>query len=184
MIISAQTIFALNLLDTEVEKSDYALFALRQRQANNLCATFHVEEKIMRYSIFSILGFLLLFLSACQSKISPCPQKTGTPSYLTVPPQALPTSTPGLFTTPVTMEIGGKTILVDKIVEGPLCNDTWSGTVYVTCNVQVYDWVDKPTFLKDCALSIAPDTVVYVAYHNNAAYYKGCSCHTDENAEP
>jgi hypothetical protein len=27
-----------------------------------------------------------------------------------------------------------------------------------------------------------PDTVVYVAYHNDAAYYKGCSCHV--NGEP
>jgi hypothetical protein len=138
----------------------------------------------MKKLFFIPLVMAVLFLSACGPQAPACPLETGTPSYLTVPPEALPTSTPGLSATPVTMEIGGKTILVDKIVEGPLCNDTWSGTVYVTCNVQVYEWVEKPTFLKDCVLSIAPDTVVYVAYHNNTAYYKGCSCHTDEIAEP
>jgi hypothetical protein len=130
------------------------------------------------------LVVVAIFLSACGKQAAFCPQETGAPRYLTVPPDALPTSTPGLFTTPVTVEIGGKTIPVDKIVEGPLCNDTWSGTVYVTCNVQVYEWVDKPTFLKNCALTIAPDTVVYVAYHNNTAYYKGCSCHTGESVAP
>ena len=82
------------------------------------------------------------------------------------------------------MEIGGKTITVDKVVEGPLCNDTWSGTVYVACNVQVYPWEEQPTFLKNCNLSIAPGTIVYVADHNDTAYYNGCSCHTGEIAKP
>jgi hypothetical protein len=26
--------------------------------------------------------------------------------------------------------------------------------------------------------------VVYVAYHNNTAYYNGCSCHTGATPEP
>jgi hypothetical protein len=82
------------------------------------------------------------------------------------------------------VEIGGKMINVDKIIEGPLCNDTWSGIVYVTCDVQVYAWEDQPTFLKNCDLKIDPETVVYVAYHNDTAYYNGCSCHTGEIAEP
>ena len=82
------------------------------------------------------------------------------------------------------MVIGGKTINVDKVVEGPLCNDAWSGTVYVTCSVQVYAWQETPTFLKNCNLSIAPETVVYVAYHNDTAYYTGCSCHTGEITAP
>ncbi|OGO25891.1 MAG: hypothetical protein A2136_09785 [Chloroflexi bacterium RBG_16_54_11] len=73
---------------------------------------------------------------------------------------------------------------VDKVVEGPLCNDTWSGSVYVGCNVQVYPWQETPIFLKDCQLKVEPDTVVYVAYHNNTAYYNGCSCHTGEITEP
>ncbi len=56
--------------------------------------------------------------------------------------------------------------------------------VYVTCNVQVYPWVEEPTFLKNCNLKIEPGTVVYVAYHNNTAYYNGCSCHTGEISGP
>lgn len=78
------------------------------------------------------------------------------------------------------MEIGSKTILVDKVVEGPLCNDTWSGTVYVTCDVQIYFWEEEPTFLKNCNLSIEPGTIVYVEYHHNNSYYEGCSCHFGE----
>lgn len=73
---------------------------------------------------------------------------------------------------------------VDKIVEGPLCNDTWSGTVYVGCNVEVYRWEKSPDFLQNCNLSIQPGTIVYVAYHNDTAYYNGCSCHTGELAGP
>lgn len=86
--------------------------------------------------------------------------------------------------TPAWVEIGRKNILVDKIVEGPLCNDSWQGVVYVGCNVQVLRWQDQPLFLKDCRLDIEPGTVVYVADHNNSAYYNGCSCHTGEVAAP
>lgn len=80
------------------------------------------------------------------------------------------------------VSIGGKLTLVDKVVDGPLCNDQWRGTVYVGCDVQVMEWSDTPLFLKGCDLSIAPRTVIYVAYHNDAAYYNGCSCHTGEIA--
>jgi len=137
----------------------------------------------MKKQIF--LAFTLLFLlSACKSGTPGCPPVLGAPSYLTVPPAALPTSTPGPSPTPDLLKIGGKTIPFDKVVEGPLCNDTWSGTVYVTCNVQVYPWQDQPTFLKGCNLKIEPGTIVYVAYHHDAAYYNGCSCHTGESTQP
>lgn len=126
----------------------------------------------------------LLFLSACGPQAPACPRATGTPHYLVVPPEELPTPVPETNSSPISMEIGGKTINVDKVVEGPLCNDTWSGTVYVTCNVQVYQWEDQPTFLKNCNLTIEPNTVVYVEYHNDSAYYNGCSCHTGEIAGP
>jgi hypothetical protein len=69
---------------------------------------------------------------------------------------------------------------VDRVVSGPLCNDRWQGTVYVGCEVQVLEWSETPLFLKDCDLTIEPGTVVYVADHNDAAYYNGCSCHTGE----
>jgi hypothetical protein len=136
-------------------------------------------------NLFPILtGFVMLFLTACQTQTPSCPPATGTPEYLAVPPQDLPVSVPAFNASPIPIEIGGRTILVDKVVEGPLCNDIWSGTVYVTCNVQVYQWEEKPTFLKNCNLSIAPGTVVYVAYHHDTAYYNGCSCHTGEITGP
>jgi hypothetical protein len=86
--------------------------------------------------------------------------------------------------TPLVVEIAGRTISFDQVVSGPLCNGAWSGTVYVTCDVQVLPWEELPTFLRDCDLAIAPGTVVYVAYHNDTPYYNGCSCHTGEIAEP
>ena len=139
----------------------------------------------MKNWFFLLASIAALFLSACQPKASACQWKTDTLRYLTeLPTQDLSTLTPGPPPTPIEMKIGNRKILVDKVVEGPLCNDTWSGTVYVTCNVQVYQWEDQPTFLKDCNLTIEPGTVVYVAYHNDSAYYKGCSCHTGETAGP
>ena len=53
---------------------------------------------------------------------------------------------------------------VDKVVDYPLCNDEWSGTVYVNCEAQVaqakMDADANPLFLKGCNLNIAPNTVV------------------------
>jgi hypothetical protein len=136
----------------------------------------------MRILFFVGLILVILLLSACGTTPSICPPVIGTPQNLEVPPEAIPTSTPGLSPTPFMMDINGLTLPIDRVIEGSLCNDTWSGTVYVTCNVQVYAWQEKPTFLKNCNLNIEPGTVVYVAYHNNTAYYNGCSCHTGENA--
>ena len=137
-----------------------------------------------RYHILFAVMFALLFLTACGKQAPACPTGTGTPRYLTVPPDALPTPIPGLTANPIVMDIRGKSITMDKVVEGPLCNNTWSGNVYVTCNVQVYPWEESPTFLKNCNLTIEPNTVVYVAYHNDTAYYNGCSCHTGEISGP
>lgn len=136
----------------------------------------------MKYLSVPLLFGLLILLAGCQSTSQGCPAVTGTPDYLTIAPGDLVTPTP--VSGPSTVEIGRKELQVDKIVEGPLCNDAWSGIVYVTCNVQVYPWVEAPTFLKNCELNIDPNTVVYVASHNNAAYYNGCSCHTGETPEP
>jgi hypothetical protein len=138
----------------------------------------------MKKWLLILAGVAILFLTACQPQESACPPVTGTPQYLTVSPQELPTSNLKTNSSSLSMEIGSKTIPVDKVVEGPLCNDTWNGTVYVTCNVQVYQWEEQPTFLKNCNLLITPGTIVYVAAHNNAAYYNGCSCHTGEIAGP
>jgi hypothetical protein len=132
-----------------------------------------------------LIGIVLLLQSACQTKEPACQYATGTPRYMTaLPSEDSPTESINPPPAPVEMEIGGRTIPVDKVVEGPLCNGDWSGTVYVTCNVQVYPWVEQPTFLKNCNLVIEPATIVYVAYHNDTAYYNGCSCHTGEIAGP
>lgn len=134
------------------------------------------------YLPFILALLTMLLLSGCQKENTPvCPHATGTPDYLTVPPASLPTPTPSVQTT---VMIDGIQVSMDKVVTGPLCNDTWSGTVYVACNVQVYSWEESPSFLKDCDLKIHPGTVVYVAYHNNTAYYNGCSCHTNEIGGP
>jgi hypothetical protein len=98
--------------------------------------------------------------------------------------QALPDTEDGLLETlllvlSAEISINGVTMLVE-VVTGPLCKGDWRGTIYVGCDVQVMGWEETPLFLKDCDLSIQPGTVVYVAYHNDAAYYNGCSCHTGE----
>ena len=139
----------------------------------------------MRAQHAVLLSLACLLLSGCGESSPACPPSTGTPESLDFPPPtALPTPAPDLARDPVAVEIRGGTILADQIVRGPLCNGAWSGTVYVTCDVQVLPWEGQPTFLRDCDLDIAPDTVVYVADHNDAPYYNGCSCHTGEIAGP
>ncbi len=132
----------------------------------------------MKSLIFPFILVPILILSGCQSK-PVCP--TEPPKQLTVEDlQKQPLASPSPPASPVKIKINGKPVLVDKVVEGPLCNDTWQGTVYVACNVQVLEWSEEPLFLKDCDLSIAEGTTVYVAYHNNAPYFNGCSCHTGQ----
>lgn len=77
----------------------------------------------------------------------------------------------------VPVEVDGKTIYVDRVVSGFLCDDTWKGVIYVAEDVQVKDWQDNPDFLRDCNLVIEPSTVVYVYAHKATRFSKGCSCH-------
>jgi hypothetical protein len=78
---------------------------------------------------------------------------------------------------PKEIKIRNRLVTVDEIIHGPVCSDNWSGTVYVDCDVQVADWQDTPNFFDGCDLKIEDGTTVYVAYHNDEAYYQGCSCH-------
>lgn len=129
-----------------------------------------------------ILLFFILLVTSCQSKNTVCTAERGTPQLFADPAQ-LPVriAAPGPPLNPTLVTISGKQVLVDKVVQGPLCNDAWQGVVYVDCDVQIAAWQESPTFLNDCDLEIEPDTVVYVAAHNDAAYYKGCSCHYAED---
>jgi hypothetical protein len=75
------------------------------------------------------------------------------------------------------IDIQGKTIQVDEVITGLVCNDTWRGTVYVTCNIQIPAWEKDAFFFQDCDLDIEEGTVVYVEAHRNKPYKKGCTCH-------
>ncbi|MDX9954296.1 MAG: hypothetical protein RBT75_09380 [Anaerolineae bacterium] len=127
-------------------------------------------------------GFILIALwvfSACKADVCPPESITYVPDAAALPDSAsvLESAPEG---GPFTVQLGKKTIEVDRVVHGPLCNDHWSGTVYVGCDVEIVAWTEEEgsNFLENCELVIEPGTVVYVAAHNNAAYYKGCaSCH-------
>jgi hypothetical protein len=66
---------------------------------------------------------------------------------------------------------------VDEVISGDVCNDSWSGTIYVTCDIQVPSWEEEELFFQDCDLEIEEGTVVYVEAHGDQPYYQGCSCH-------
>jgi hypothetical protein len=123
----------------------------------------------------------LVALAAC-AQAPTCPPEQHPIRYLdSAPPssEAIAAPEPAVITTEV--EIGGRLMKVDRVVEGQLCHDHWQGTVYVGCDVEVVRWDEQPLFLKDCDFSVEPGSVVYGASHNDAAYYNGCSCHTGED---
>lgn len=126
-----------------------------------------------------------LGLSACQPQAPACPEASESERFLSgAELERSLKATPIPFSTPIAVKLGNLEVVAQKVVAGPLCNDTWRGTVYVSCDVRVPEWYDTPTFLKDCRLEVEPGTVVYVAAHNNTAYYNGCSCHTGETSNP
>ena len=144
------------------------------------------HNRKLLFFIFTLLNF---FLFGCERNNAVCPQEEGMhpptlqlADLLKIPPPALDSSTSHQ------VEIQGKLMEIDKVVDYPLCNDDWSGRIYVSCDVQVaeseLDADSNPLFLKGCNLNIAPNTIVYVAAHNDAAFYKGCSCHTGEAPLP
>ena len=146
----------------------------------------------MKHRIIFSLGFILLIfaiiLSACQRQNNVCPPIEGTHQPRPALADLISLHPPVYQTGQISVEIGGKMQTVDKLVDYPLCNDDWRGIVYVSCDAQVaeaeLDDSENPLFFKGCNLNIEPNTVVYVAAHNDAAYYKGCSCHTGEDPIP
>ena len=136
-----------------------------------------------RYYLYFLILIFVCNLAACDRNKMVCPPEEETPQpalqladLIEIPPPAFEPSGP------IQVEIGGKMIVVDNVVDYPLCNDVWSGTVYVSCDAQVAEWdpEEGSRFLKGCNLTIDPDAVVYVAAHNDTPHYKGCSCHTGE----
>ncbi|MCX6054152.1 MAG: hypothetical protein NTZ74_04405 [Chloroflexi bacterium] len=127
----------------------------------------------MKYLIVALSIMATLCLAACQTDV--CPE--GSITYME-DVSLFPAETGERENQKTEVQIGQKMIEVDRVIHGPLCNDTWEGTVYVACDVQVKKWEDKPDFLEGCNLKVSSDAVVYVAAHNNTPYYKGCDeCH-------
>jgi hypothetical protein len=141
-----------------------------------------------KYSFLLIPSSIIFFFAACESKDTVCPADGESPQPALQLVDLIDSTSPPSSFGPTQVEIQGKLMEVDKVVDYPLCNDEWSGTVYVSCEARVaeaeLDADANPLFLKGCDLDIAPNTVVYVAAHNDAAYYKGCSCHTGEAPQP
>lgn len=136
--------------------------------------------------VITLLSLLMVFLlAACQGDVCPPDSIQYAPDPAHLPPPPTPAEVE-LGSMSEMVQIGNKMIEVDRIIHGPLCNDTWSGTIYVACDIQIVEWDQDgaPNFLDGCDLNIEPGTVVYVAAHNNAAYYRGCaSCHSSQGEE-
>lgn len=125
-----------------------------------------------------ILGFILLILLVGCGQTAP----VCSPGSVTYFPDdehfAIPLVETDSIAAPAEVEIGGKTIQVDQVIAGPLCNNRLAGTVYVGCDVQIKPWSGRSNFLDGCDFYVESGTVIYVAAHNNQAYYNGCAaCH-------
>lgn len=141
----------------------------------------------MRGWTVMLAALLVATAAACGPRAPACPNSSDPGRFLSEEEFALAReATPPPFSSPVEVDFGRTKIMADKVVRGALCNDTWRGTVYVSCDARVAAWSDAkaPAFLKGCNLEVKPGTVVYVAAHYNTAYYEGCSCHTGEIGGP
>lgn len=121
--------------------------------------------------------FFIVLLSACMDARSLC-----TPGMITYRKRDNPfPSITEKQLNPQQIEIKGKMKDLDHLVSGQLCNNHLEGMVYVGCDIEIYAWEDKSNFLDDCTFTVEPDAIIYVAAHNNTAYYKGCnSCHMSD----
>ncbi len=135
----------------------------------------HPREKQMKKYLSYILLCLALLLSACKAECPP--ERISYLDDVTLFPQITTAADLESDSSPTRIEIKGKETQVDRLITGPVCNDDWSGTVYVTCDIQIAAWETDAFFFQGCDLDIEEDTVVYVEAHNNKEYTKGCSCH-------
>lgn len=118
-----------------------------------------------------LIGVIFL-ITACEPVCSPGTVSTMVPPFPTFDPVVNDSSS-----APIEVEIKGKLREVDRVIHGPLCNDSWQGVIYVACDVQVAAWEEEPIFLRECNLNIEESTIVYVAPHNDQQFNEGCSCH-------
>jgi hypothetical protein len=136
----------------------------------------------MKYLASLFILLLLMLIAACQPAEPACPADSI--AYLTDISSSQNVTSHGIPKIETQLvEIKGRDIEVDRVIRGTLCNDSWSGTVYVPCEIQILEWEENPNFLENCELKIEPGTVVYVAAHNDEPYYQGCSCHTGEGGD-
>ena len=120
---------------------------------------------------FGLLVLLAILGTACKAQCPP--ERISYQSDLTLfPPQQ---ATDPVI--PTWIEIKGKPIAVDRVISGPVCNENWSGAIYVTCDIQIPFWERDPFFFQDCDFDVAEGTQVYVEAHNDKLYTEGCSCH-------
>ncbi len=137
----------------------------------------------MKYwRFFIIIVALTLTLFACDRQKTICSEESLT--YLDDMASFPPLSDAADITPesqPLLVEINGKMMPVDRIVTGPVCNENWSGIVYVGCDIQIAVWEEAPRFFKECNFNVEPGATIIVAPHNNESFYRGCSCHTGED---
>ena len=129
----------------------------------------------MRTYLNYILLCSVLLLSACKAECPP--ERISYLDDVTLFPQITSAADLENDSSPTWIDIKGKETQVDRVITGPVCNDYWSGMVYVTCDIQIAAWQTDAFFFQYCDLDIEEDTVVYVEAHNDKAYYEGCSCH-------
>lgn len=135
------------------------------------------------WMVFCLFGLISLAATACARKSTVC--ATDPPNLPIEVRQSLDISeNPTDLHYPVEVKIRNQIVSVDKIVHGFVCDDQWTGTVYVDCDVEVpeYEVVndEEANFFAGCDLQIEEGALVYVAFHNDEVFYKGCSCHTNE----
>lgn len=127
-----------------------------------------------KITIFIYLLLIVISLTGCQTNVSLC--EPGSIIFrdrfekFSTDLDAHPTSQ--------TIKIKKKMVRFDQVISGQLCNNSLKGTVYIGCDIEIYNWSETPNFLEDCNFKVEPGTVIYVASHNNSAFYRGCnSCH-------
>ena len=126
------------------------------------------NEEAYLYYIFYLQIFIL---SSCAAK---CPSERIT--YIG-DLSAFPMKMEKEIFIPEKIEIRGEQIQVDQVITGPVCNDSWSGVVYVTCDIQLPVNDPKRFFWRECDFNIEDSTLVYVEAHKDKSYDNGCSCH-------